>query len=151
MKVMFSLIQTIFQTNCFHKYLPGQIQILFFINFSNHGWLGAVKEWTSIHPCIALTKRILHLEKPHLKNSKRLQNDQVPFLRQVLLLLPPQGKNFFLFCVLFCCEYHSSHHQHCQPPTSICIHKPTSVYYELKNKKEVEQRDSELVTVTDSR
>ena len=29
LQMMFSLIQKIFQTNCFHKYSPGQIQILF--------------------------------------------------------------------------------------------------------------------------
>ena len=150
MKVMFSLIQKIFQTNSFHKYSPGQIQILSLsISLITVGLELSRSEHVYIPASIDGRERILHLEKPHLKNSKRLQNDQVPFLRQVLLLLHLKVRIAFCFAQN-CCENHSSHHQHCQPTNSICIYKPTSFYYELKNKKEAEQRDSGLITVTDT-
>ena len=102
MKVMFSLIQKIFQTNSFHKYSPGQIQILSLsISLITVGLELSRSEHVYIPDSLhRLTKRILHLEKPHLKNSKRLQNDQVPFLRQVLLLLHLKVR--IAFCFAFC-------------------------------------------------
>ena len=72
-----------------------------------------------------------------------------PFFEKFCCCCPLKVRIAFCFAQNFC-EHHSSHHQHCQPTTSICIYKPTSFYYELKNKKKVEQRDSELITVTDT-